>query len=149
MLVPYATLHPTTEQVMKASGLAVEFVHMPDDDAYRRELRERWAIGQTFVIVEQDIVPWPGAIEELHSCMGLWCACAYKLFGGYGIFHSFGCAKFSAELIAKLPSVWDEPCHWSLLDQRFVFAAQAIGETPHSHRPPVIHLGAHAEARHS
>lgn len=143
--VPYVDLHPTTRQVVDGLDLDVTYVRLTDDDGYRRLLQRLWQIGETVILIEQDIVPWPGAAEELYSCMGLWCACAYKLFGGYGIFHGFGLTKLSAELMRQLPSVWDTPGHWSTLDQRLFFAARAISQEPHPHRPAVVHLGAHTE----
>lgn len=146
VVVPFARLH-VTEQVLRSYRVPVEFVRLDDDDAYRRLLHELWAARETVVIVEQDIVPWPGALEELYGCMGLWCACAHPLFGGLGIYHGLGCTKISGQLMARLPDLWDLSGHWSTLDQRLYFAARDIGEEPHPHRPPVIHLGAHAEAR--
>jgi hypothetical protein len=111
-----------------------------DDDAYRRLLQRLWQARTTVVIVEHDVVPWYGAIEELHHCMGLWCSCSYRLQGGYGVHHSLGCTKLSGRLMQLLPTLWDEPGKWDALDQRLWFAARAIGQEPHPHKPPVLHL---------
>lgn len=147
VVVPYTTLHPVTKSVLDSFELRdVAYMDVSaDTDAYRRLLRDLWNEQTTVVMVEHDIVPWPGAIEELAGCMGLWCSCAYRLGGGYGVYHGFGCTKISADLMRLVPHVWDEPGSWDVLDQRLWFAAREAGQEPHPHRPPVIHLGRSAE----
>jgi hypothetical protein len=141
VIVPYRTLNHWTERVLDSYGLPVMYAPLgDDDDAYRRLLQRLWQARTTIVIVEHDVVPWYGAIEELHHCMGLWCSCSYRYHGGYGLYHTLGCAKLSAALMQKLPNLWDEPGHWSQLDQRLFFAAREVGQEVHPHRPPVLHL---------
>lgn len=144
VIVPHAPdkLHETTEQVLESFQFwrRVRYVELTHDDAYRQLLRDLWLEGESFIIVEQDIVPWPGALEELWRCPCYWGSNTYKLHGGEGIHHGFGCTKITTALMARLPKVWDEPGHWSELDQRLWFAAREIGQEPHPHRPPVIHL---------
>lgn len=147
VVVPYTTLHPVTKSVLDSYDLQdVAYVDVSKDaDAYRRLLRDLWRDEVAVVLIEHDIVPWPGAIEELAGCMGLWCSCAYRFKGGYGVYHGFGCTKISADLMRLLPNVWAEPGTWDLLDQRLLFAARDVRQEPHPHRPPVIHLGRSAE----
>jgi hypothetical protein len=141
VIVPYRELNSWTRRVLDSYNLPVTYVPLGDDaDAYRRLLQELWQLQQTVVLVEHDVVPWYGAIEELHHCMGLWCTCSYNLRGGYGVYHSLGCAKLSGELMRLLPTLWDAPGRWDTLDQRLWFAARDIGQEPHPHRPPAIHL---------
>lgn len=142
VVVPYAPgkLHPVTKDVLLSYCLPVEFEKLTDDYAYSRLLKHLWDEGETVVIVEQDIVPWPGAVEELCCCVGLWCTHTYYHSGGIGVSHMLGCAKLSAELIQSLPGLWDEPVHWSTCDQHLFYCARGIRQEPHLHRPPVIHL---------
>jgi hypothetical protein len=141
IVVPYTNLHPATRMVMSVYE-GVRYENVAREDAYRQLLHNLWLERETFVIVEHDIVVWPGAIEELHDCMGRWCSCSYRLFGGVGVYHGLGCTKISDRLISILPGLWDEPCPWDMLDQRLWFAAREVGQEPHCHRPPVIHLNA-------
>lgn len=142
VIVPYTKLHPVTRSVLDSYDLPrLEYVSCgSSDQAYRQLLQTIWEQGETVVLVEHDVVPWPGAIEELAGCSGLWCACTYRINGGIGIFHGLGCTKISGALMQQLPNLWDEPGEWSVLDQRLWFAAREIRQEPHGHRPPVIHL---------
>lgn len=142
VVVPYSDghLNPWTRRVLDSYAINVSYSLLPDDDAYRRLLRDLWQAQRTVVLVEQDIVPWYGAIEELYRCMGEWCSCAYRYRGGYGIYHGLGCTKVSAELMQATPGLWDAPGHWSEMDRRLYFAAREVGQEPHPHRPPVLHL---------
>jgi hypothetical protein len=139
-VVPYRTLHPVTQMVLSVEPFPIRYVHLPEEDSYRQLMQQLWREGETVVIVEHDIVPWPGAIEELYGCMGQWCAFSYRLFGGLGIFHGLGCCKISSPLMKKLPNLWDEPTKWDVLDQKLYFAAREVGQEVHHHRPAVVHL---------
>jgi hypothetical protein len=141
VICPFTSVRPVVKQVLSSYGLHVEYVDLTgDDDAYRKLLQRLWNEARTVVIVEHDILPWPGAVEELYSCSCAWGAYTYKLHGGYGIFHGLGCAKLSTELMKATPGIWDEPIQWNLLDQILLFTAREQGLEPHHHRPAVIHL---------
>lgn len=140
VIVPYSSLHPVVKQVLDKYALDIRYVQMEGLYAYHGLLKELWSKLEPFVIVEQDVLPWPGAIEELWQCSGDWCTYSYRMHGGIGIAHALGCAKLSARLMASLPNVWDEQIAWNTLDQVLFFAARNAGIEPHMHRPPVIHL---------
>jgi hypothetical protein len=142
VIVPFVSLHPATRSVLDSYRVPVQYERLDGDDAYRLLLQRLWREGETCVIIEQDILPWPGAIEELHQCCGLWCSCSYLYGGCYSLSHMLGCTKLSDRLMGLLPTLWDEPGHWSSLDTRLYHAAYAVGEVAHPHRPPVIHLNA-------
>lgn len=103
----------------------------------------RWRERQTFVNVEHDVVPWPGAIESLLDCPERWCAFNYHLpchrTGGIGTAGPLGCVKLSAEFIAATPTMWDEPCDWRVCDVRVRDVANPAGLTVHEHTPGVVH----------
>lgn len=142
VIVPYVQLHELVRPVLRSQGYSPEYRPLSDDDGYRRLLRRVWQAGESVVIVEQDILPWPGAIDELIGCPGGWCTYSYRKHGGIGIAHMLGCAKLSSSLMDALPGLWDAPEHWSKLDQRLFFAARGAGIEPHLHRPAVLHLNA-------
>jgi hypothetical protein len=141
VVVPFVALQPVVKSVLESYKLPfIDYVHLPDDDAYRRLLQRIWHSAQETIIVEHDILPWPGALEELSMCPCRWGTYSYRTLGGTGIAHMLGCAKLGEGLMRELPGIWDAPGHWSELDQRLFFAARDAGIEPHLHRPPVIHL---------
>lgn len=144
VVCPYTKLQPATERLLRRyqelGGWPLRFVKLDGGDGYRRLLRELWEDGEATIIVEHDILPWPGAIEELAACPGAWCAHSYEWNGGVGVYHMLGCAKLGAELKRRVPRVWHEPLDWSLCDRHLYFAAYELEIEPHPHRPAVIHL---------
>jgi hypothetical protein len=140
LVVPYTQLHPLVPRVLATYGLKPEYVFLEDDDAYRRLMQCLWDDGETVVIVEHDVLPWEGAVEELYNCSGPWCSCSYRIGGAVGIYHGLGCTKLSAELIRRTAGLWDRPYHWSVIDRVLLFTAREHELEPHPHRPSVIHL---------
>lgn len=56
---------------------AIEWVWVGPDFAgsgYADLTRKWWLEGEPFIVVEHDVVPWPGAIEALIECPEPWCA---------------------------------------------------------------------------
>jgi hypothetical protein len=107
---------------------------------YHDLLSENWERGETFYVVEQDVVVWQGAIQQLEMCDHDWCSLPTMCHGRM-ISTTFGCVKFSKRLIAKNPGFWaDIPTTWYHLDAGF---ADKIGWPwikPHVHWPPATHL---------
>lgn len=99
-----------------------------------------WATGETVVVVEHDVLPWPGAIAEMWRCPEPWCAFPYQLNGSMIVGH--GCVKFSAQMMAEGPEIWQQlgSRTWITLDTAFAAVAERNGYAPHRHDPPVIHL---------
>jgi hypothetical protein len=143
VIVPYAPeVHPTTKQVLDSYKLNVQYIDVSVYPyTYIGLLRAIWAKRAPVIIVEHDIVPWPRAIEELWECPCKWGAYSYRMHGGIGIFHGFGCTKITPAIMNALPHLWDgDVVPWNELDQRLLFAARNVGFEPHHHRPPVVHL---------
>jgi len=150
VIVPYAgELNPVVRQVLSYYGVPVDYRNMSwNPYNYQYLLREIWKKREPVVIVEHDILPWPGAIEELWQCSCAWGAYTYQLHGGLGIYHGFGCTKLTPQLMQAVPDVWEgDLMNWDVLDQHLFFAARAAGFEPHHHRPPVIHLSDKHAAR--
>lgn len=142
VIVPFSSgkLQETVVKVLNSYRLPVRYELLVDALDYSRLLRQMWREGETFVIVEQDILPWPGAIEELFYCPGQWCSCSYPYGGAPGIYHMLGCTKISSQLMLNTPHLWDTPVHWSQCDVHLRDGALSMGQEPHPHRPPAIHL---------
>ncbi len=142
LVVPYANLHPVVPRVLSSYGFTPRYVDLNGDDhSYWRLLKEIWEKGETVTIVEHDILPWPSAIEEMLACPAIWCGYSYDQ-RGIGLYHSFGCVKFTSELMKQTRHIWDdvEDRHWSKLDTQFEWKTFQLGIRPHQHRPAVIHL---------
>jgi hypothetical protein len=145
VIVPHSNLHPATKQILDSyGGIDLEYVELDSKFGYWKLMKRLWSEGRTTIIVEHDIVPWPGAIEELWDCPCSWGTFSYKMnigeAQGIGVSHALGCAKLTDRLMAAVPDVWEEPATWDKLDQILFWAARGEGREPHLHRPPVIHL---------
>lgn len=122
-----------------------QLVEMTNETAYPDWLAERWLLGVGFVVVEHDVVPWPGAINDLLLCERPWCGFSYET----GVHHrvpTFGCVKLGAELIAATPDAFSMarwhterfPRDWRYCDQQLALVAE--GFEWHQHFPAVVHV---------
>jgi len=137
-----ATLALTTE------GLEVTEVVMYDYTNYGRAFTEQWQSGHGFIVVEDDVVPWPGAIREFDACPEEWCLFEHPR-GRFqesprsGFATGLGCVKFSTELVQRVPfnPGWQNRGHNELdgLVHETLLEADAV---LHIHYPPVAHVKA-------
>ena len=80
VVVPFTNLAPETRAALKADGIEARYVDVSADHRdYWRLLSDIWAARQTTVIVEHDIVPWPGAVQALWDCRCDWGAYPYAM----------------------------------------------------------------------
>lgn len=142
---------PQTLAALRADGIEPLKVAISpyDPGAYWRAVAAMWALGQTFAIVEQDIVPHPGALAELERCSEPWCAFPYSLKTGF--YAALGCVRFSASLLAEYPEALERvgeidddglPARdWRRLDTRIArVLSQDCDVRIHVHEPAVGHL---------
>lgn len=135
IVVPYTDLSEATREAVPDA----DFVRVDEAHGYRLLLAELWRRGEPFTLVEHDVVPTRAQLAALEECDRPWCH--YGYFPGHWI-PVFGCVRFSAELIAGTPGVWDdESWPWSQLDMRFATVARALGWRAHWHSPHVRHGG--------
>ncbi len=146
--VPYTKLQPVTIQAL--AGYQVTLAKVEGPYGYRSYFRDRWRAGETFISVEHDVVPWPGALEQLWACPELWCVYGYHDNDNFADpavtgFPYLGCVKFSAELIAATPRAWAHnpcDCHdqhpedWVTLDRHIAHMLRPVW-APHQHFPKV------------
>src|SRR6266576_3085107 len=100
---------------------------------------EQWQSKQGFILVERDVVPWPGAISELDSCTKELCGFEYPNGIIYneprsGWCTSLGCTKFATSLVDRIPynPEWQNR-GWDELDGA-VFSTLQM--EVHIHTPP-------------
>lgn len=139
VIVPFTERRPEVEAAMPAA----EWVDVSGSDgAYCELLTGLWRAGETFVIVEHDIVPPPGFVDGLVACGLGWCAGSYP-YEGFGAMIGMGCVKFSDNLMALFPSLMttvgrmsslEHPAgHWCNLDARIQRYLNGEGYRPHPH----------------
>jgi len=149
VVVPCTDLRPETAAALARAGVPYGIVRMDGDDAYWRLLASLWAAGETFAVVEQDIVIGPGTLQALEACPGGWCAFGYPYLSAQA-YYGLGCTKFAAPLLARVPGamervavMYDEghpPKHWCRLDAWLTQVLTASGEKRCEHTPPAGHL---------
>jgi len=129
-------IYPYTEKRTEESWVALvryapggETFYLGESDLAYGELLERlWAKGETFLVVEHDIIIGRDTIPEFATCEEEWCSAPYTYFdqpvttSGGGL----GCTKFGAELMARWPTMMHQanqlPCvghangHWCTRD---------------------------------
>lgn len=113
VVIPWVAggLNAATVDAVAASGLPSQLVEMRGQDDYHNLIADLWHDGETFLTVEQDIVPAAGALEEMANCPEPWCAFAYE-YPPFGHYAGMGCAKFSADLIKRFPDALSATGTW-------------------------------------
>lgn len=84
--------------------------------AYGDVLRTLWRWPGEFVLVEQDVVPPPGAIAQLFTCDMPWCTHPHWMGDHYGT-STTGLVRWSLGLRENLPALMDVVC--SQTDPRY------------------------------
>lgn len=151
VLVPYVRLSARTKEALEAEGYRPIYQHTPGDYGYADALETMWSTGQGFVVVEQDKVPWPGAVADLWKCSALWCVYPCRMDNGeYAGFPSLSTVKFSTDMVRLFPTFMSTartyvigdapPGHYSRLDMAiFTHAMLGCNLEPHWHYPEVLH----------
>lgn len=143
--IPYTKPTTTVQTVidcLRAQGVQPVLYKVGNDDRYWRMLRDLWAAGRGFFVVEQDVLVWHGAIRQMHECEASrgWCTLP-TVCHGRRITTTLGCVRFSAQLIERNPGFWDdiEPT-WFHLDAHFSDKMGWPYIKPHTHWPMAMHL---------
>jgi hypothetical protein len=149
----YTKLDPATEFVLKwqidKKQIEVEYAQIENDFSYFDIFQRHWDYAAGFITVEGDVLPWPGALEEIanchHGCCNFWGPSGWNR-DRYALGYGLGCTKFSARLIASHPDMMEHFItkglgkHWHHLDGQIFDYLQQHGEGIHFHSPPVTHL---------
>lgn len=142
----YAGAQDVAELVLSAEGVEYKTLRADGDLGYSLFMTEVWGRGEGFVIVEHDVAPWCGAIDELEACPGDWCLFHYP--DGGALSRGLGCTRFSDRLVSQypdLPDAW-EGTGWPMIDGAVGSAVATVlrDESPDRHpvcyhTPPVAH----------
>jgi hypothetical protein len=112
-------------------------VKLERDLSYDQLFRELWDKAEPFILVEHDIVPWPGAVQELWACPEPWCGFPYSVFGQLKSY--LGCTKFNPSQLGECP-LPDELQSWQVMDRKIEAGMLKRGHKGHLHSPAVSHL---------
>lgn len=147
--VPFTGLEEQTIASLERTGHPYETVFVGGyDGAYWELLNDLWCAGDSFIIVEHDIVVMPHTLTELEACPESWCSFGSPYIGG-NVYHGLGCVKFGAALIARHPGALDRvalrsdaqhpPKHWCRLDA-WLQGHELNGERRHFHDTVLPHI---------
>lgn len=157
LYIPYSRLAEATEVFLHTyrcvpDGMNVVRINVAGNVwGYVDYLDKAWALGDSFINMEHDIVPWPGAIQSLLHCRNEWCFFGYLpdldfISSGASV---FGLTKFESSFIARCPDVWQcwrDECiqtkrekPWLGVDVHMGRYAREHGLwPPHQHFPSVL-----------
>lgn len=129
---------------LRMEGLDPRVVIMEDDYSYANLLVKYWKDKTGFVLVEQDIVPWPSAIASLQKCEQDFCAYSYPHGSDGGMTRTLGCIKISTKFVVTHPNLYNEwiDCLWQNVQVYFLEPVRThhTEEDCHEHFPPVAHV---------
>ena len=106
VLVPY--VGPRRPEVEAGVPAWAEWVDVSaDGHAYWRTMCEWWERGESFLVVEHDVVCRPDVLEAVEACPEPWCTHPYTPICHWECQEAWanmlGCTRFSASLIAACP----------------------------------------------
>lgn len=134
VIVPYTNKLEVSFQAcqmnMEIQGVKPEYRFMFTDTSYAELIIDLWKDG-TFIIVEHDVLPWPGALKAMWACGHTVCAYPYELGGRMGVKASMGCIKINP-VVRSCPV--RESMYWTQVGDILE------GLPIHLHEPPVVHL---------
>ena len=140
VVVPFTRRHPEVEA-------ALADAHWVDvsgsDESYWELWSGLWGARRTVIVVEHDIVPGEGMLEEMWDCQHNWCAARYQ-FEEMGLITGLGCVKMSEALMGSVPDALEHvataqptddhpPRHWCSLDSLLSGALGRAGYAVHPH----------------
>lgn len=143
VFMPFTRL--TNATLVALMGYDYEPVELDSLYGYGEYFRARWWPPRSFINVEHDCVPWPGALESLADCPEPWCAYWYSLacVRDADINHPttsvpLGCVKVGERLIDATRGAWDDPIKWHRCDGYLTQIAREAGFRVHRHYPGIV-----------
>jgi hypothetical protein len=134
----------TDATIKSLFGYDTYYINMREENSYLEYFKERWKEGKSFINVEHDVIPWPGALDEIEHCQEPWCGYGYLKFEKAGSNPYLGCVKISVEMIKMIPDVWSDrekySVCWGNLDVHLAEYAKKCSIKFHQHFPSVTHL---------
>lgn len=114
-----------------------EPIMVSGDHGYAHYMRQRWKSLKSFINVEQDVIVWPGAIEEIWTCPMPWCGYSYS-YAAHDNLSILGCTKISTQVMLLTENLWLEDSYQNTWDKCDGWLKGAIGHGMHVHWPYVI-----------
>lgn len=110
VVVPHMEFRPDLARLLDDEGVMAHYVATHEPDGYWRCLHDAWSDGGSFIVLEGDKFPAPGALHELWDCPHLWCVfpVAMRDTDAVSPYPSLACAKFDATLMALAPTLMDD-----------------------------------------
>lgn len=143
ILLPFTHLRSETYVAcVKACDHFAQFHLVPitnHEFGYADHWVDAWQRGETFINVEQDVVPSPAALREMWECPAPYCKLdyIYPWSGSPRGVSPIGCAKFSKEFIAEHHGLFTGRLHWHEPQYLILNASLNLA---HIHEPPALHL---------
>lgn len=152
VIVPHVEggLVPETRAALQDSGLRHELIVLDEMNtyAYANLLVVLWRRRETFIIVEQDMVPTPGQLRSLAECGHEWCGYSY-FCGESRVYMSFGIVRIDAKVMFDHPTLARQaaivagnphrPTPWWSLAENMAAKLMITGHTWHDHGGLVEH----------
>jgi hypothetical protein len=156
VLIPYVTGMLRDETVRSVTReartvgwhVALTNIDPAADTGYWMVLRDWWAAGCGFVVVEQDVEVPEGAFAGFASCPQPWCAHPYDCGSMVNVL-ALGCTKFASWLCREHPDAVDVAGNladdglpvgsWRRMDTRLMRVLREAEMVCHAHHPPAVH----------
>lgn len=145
VIVPYTEIAPGVAEALATTGWLSDLYPMTSETSYWDLLDKLWSEGETFIIVEHDVIVRPDTLDQLNDCPFDACAFVIPYFWSPRAV-SLACTKFSSDLIARCPDLmrrvgemrdFQHPQkHWCRLD---MWIQQSLPVRIHPHEPAVTH----------
>lgn len=149
-IVPYTKIHTLTQKSLDDYAPEAELFFLGfTPDAYFELIKDLWAAGEGFLIIEHDIEIHESVVSDAANCKEPWCVWPY-----YGhdpnlpFTQSLGCTRFSTELLQAQPDLMEVVGNisqglpakdWRRLDVTIAPTLNQRGYTQHIHSPQVLH----------
>lgn len=136
LFVVSAVPNPPALLALRMEGFDPVPLDTAPDFAYGHHFTHLWNEGKPFITVEHDVVPWPGAIDQLMACPEPWCT--HRFPNGANLIVSFGIGKYTPR--GPAPESWSRVADGRYLDGEVLpYLQRELGYRPHVHDPPVAH----------
>jgi hypothetical protein len=134
VVVPYTNLRPGVVESIQDQGYTPECLDTSRDVyAYFDAIKSIWEDGESFIVVEHDIVAPPGSLDSMTTCSKPWCALPYETPMGMTL--ALGCTKF--EMVRDNPKFFESldrsRCNWSVFDGYIAHGLRQLGYVMDSH----------------
>ena len=143
MKVVVATVEGTISPAhlaLHAEGIKHETPVLTGMFGYWQLLTKLWADGESFILLEHDVTPWPNSLQLLWDCPEGWCVHEYPHGEPPQLIWALGACKFSAEFMESYKDSIPQ-LRWEQLDHFPRGILKYLVKTgPHIHQPGFAHV---------